>query len=72
MPSLGGEPPTGLEGTTDEQEFEPILESGEREQDGGKGRNGRFVGEGIGDAREVRREIVQIHDPGVNKAVFLG
>ena len=67
MPSLGDDPPTRLEDTTDEEEFEPILESGEREQDGREGRDGRFLSEGGGDVCEVRRKIVQVHDVSVNK-----
>ena len=31
VPSLEGESPTRLEDTADEEEFEPVLESGERE-----------------------------------------
>ena len=61
MPRLEGEPTTRLEDTTDEEEFEPVLESGEGEQDGGKGRDGRFFGEGVGDACEVRLEVVKVH-----------
>lgn len=39
VPSLEGDPPTRLEDTADKEEFEPILGSDEREEDGGEGRN---------------------------------
>jgi hypothetical protein len=53
-PSLEEDPSTRLEDATDEEEFEPILEPGEREQDGGKGCDGRLFGESVGDACKVR------------------
>lgn len=54
VPSLEEHPPTRLEDATDEEEFEPILEPGEREEDGGKSRDGRLFGEGVGDVCKVR------------------
>ena len=39
VPSLESDPPTCLEDTADEEEFEPILGSNKREEDGDKGRN---------------------------------
>ena len=53
LPDLEGDPPARLQDTTDEEEFKPILDSGERNQDCCKGRDGRFFSEGIGDVREV-------------------
>jgi len=61
IPSLKDDPTTRLENTANEEEFEPVLEPGEGEQDGGKCRDGWFFGEGLSDTREVRREVVEIH-----------
>jgi len=61
VPGLEGDPTTRLEDATDEEELEPVLKSSEGEQDGGKSRDGRFFGEGVGDACEVRLEVVKVH-----------
>ena len=62
VPGLKGGPSTRLKDTADEEEFEPILESGEREQDGRESRDGRFLGEGVGDVCDVCREVAKVHD----------
>ena len=54
VPSLEDKPPACLENAADEEEFDPVLQSGEREQHGREGREGRFFGERAGDVREVR------------------
>ena len=58
IPSLECNPPTQLEDSDDQEKFEPILESGEGEQDGSKGSDGRFCGEGVVIVCEVCWEVV--------------
>ena len=61
VPRLKGDPATRLEDSTNEEELEPVLESGEGEQDGGKSRDGGFFGEGVCDARKVCLEVAKVH-----------
>ena len=52
------DPPARLEDSADQEEFEPTLKSGEGEQDGSKGRDESFSGEGIVVDCEVCWEVV--------------
>jgi hypothetical protein len=54
VPSLEDDPSTRLKDATDEEQFEPILKPGEREQDSGESCDGRFFDERVGDVCEVR------------------
>ena len=52
-PSVKRDPPTRLEESADEEEFEPTFESGKRLQYSGEGRYGSSFGEGVGDLWEI-------------------
>lgn len=68
LQNLIGKPTTSLEDATDEEEFEPILESNEREQECGEVCEGRLCSKGSGSVRKGFWEVVQVHDEvGVNK-----